>query len=125
MIKRREFLEDTWMTLVLVPLAEAGCASQGGNGCNGVFSTSSVAASHTHTVCVAASDLANPPSNGATYTTSSSGDHTHQITLTAVQLQSINGAHTVSVVSTNASGHTHTFSILKTAQSTSGGGHGW
>jgi hypothetical protein len=123
MINRREFLSDTWITLLLVPLAETGC-SQSGNGCDGVFSVSSTAASHTHTLCVAASDLTSPPSNGATYTTSLSGDHTHQVTLTAAQLGSINAARAVSVMSTNVSGHTHNFSILKTAQSTHGGG-GW
>jgi hypothetical protein len=122
MIKRREFLSDTCVTLLLVPLTNLACSPKSG-GCNGVSSTSSVAASHTHSICVAASDLSNPPAGGATYTSSVSGDHTHQITLSATDLQNINAGKTVSITSTNVSGHTHDFAILKTAQST--GGSGW
>src|ERR1700756_3207080 len=95
MIHRRQFLQDAYVTLLLIPIANAACSSDttpttlSGDDCDGVSSTSTVTASHMHTVCVAASDLTSPPSGGATFTTSSANGHSHQITLTQAQLASI------------------------------------
>ena len=88
---RREFLTATTATLIFVPIASAGCGStsspqEGAASCEGVQTTSSVALSHTHTVCVASSDLTNPSAGGATYTTSGP-DPTHTVTLTKANLQ--------------------------------------
>jgi len=67
---------------------------------------------HTHTVCVPAADLNNPPAGGATYT-SSGPDPTHTVTLTQAQLQSIQAGQTVMITSSVANNHTHDFAIHK------------
>lgn len=121
MIPRREFLHGAYVTLLLIPLASAACSSTpgtGGGSCDGVQSTSSVALSHTHTVCVLASDLSSPPPSGATYTTSGSSGHTHQISLSHDQLGNIQAGQSVAVTSTNVQGHTHDFAIMKSAAQT-------
>ncbi|MGE5186135.1 MAG: hypothetical protein ACM31C_28965 [Acidobacteriota bacterium] len=116
-LDRRELLVRTGVILLLVPLATA-CASYGGSGpgtdaasCDGIDTTSSVAASHTHTLCVPNTDLSSPPAAGATYTTSNNGGHTHTVTLAQAQLQQIEEGGTVTVTSSNVQGHTHAFAI--------------
>jgi hypothetical protein len=99
--------------------APAGMMDSGVPGCNGVGETSSSAADpeagnaqHTHTLCVLASDLANPPLAGVTYTTSLTLSHVHTVTLNQEQLQTIASGGTQTVTTTNVSGHTHTFTIM-------------
>ena len=116
---RRAFLASTTVTLLLIPLASAACTSSGpmraGNGsCNGVQTTSSVALSHTHTLCVPSTDLADPQAGGMTYTTSGP-DPTHTVTLTQAQLQAIEAGQTVNVTTSVAASHTHDFAIRKTS----------
>ncbi len=115
-LDRRELLVRTGVILLLVPIV--GCSSYGSSGasadaasCDGVDTTSSVAASHTHTLCVPNTDLSSPPATGATYTTSNNGGHTHTVTLAQAQLQQIEAGGTVTVTSSNVQGHTHTFAI--------------
>ena len=116
---RREFLETSLTTLILVPLA--ACASDDGSptsagdsttSCQGVSSTGSNSAGHIHTVCVPNGDLTSPPASGATYTTSADSGHTHTITLSEAQLQTIAGDGSVNVTSSGP-GHTHNFAIAK------------
>jgi hypothetical protein len=64
------------------------------------------------TVCVPATDLANPPPTGAMYTTSGP-DPTHTITLTAAQLTAINMRQSVTVTSSTNGAHSHDFVLLK------------
>jgi hypothetical protein len=82
----------------------------------GLDPTSSVSDDHTHTVCVPATDLANPPSAGATYTTSppDSGGMViagalHTITLTAAQLSMIQAGQSLTVTTSTDGGHDHQF----------------
>jgi len=67
---------------------------------------------HTHTICVPASDLANPPDAGVTYTTSSSLSHTHQVLLAQVDLIAVASGGTATAVSTTADQHSHKFVIV-------------
>lgn len=112
------------MILTLVPVA-AGC----GNGnessvdnCDGAGAQSSVDQGHSHTVCVASSDLMNPPSSGARYTTSSAGGHTHEIELSAEQLTAIAGGSDVTVMTTVVDAHSHTFMLSMSSDSGSSTG---
>lgn len=118
MLTRRELLTRGTTLLVLVPIV--GCSSSSdGPSCDGVDSTSTVNASHTHTVCVPTADLTNPPAAGAIYTTSNEGMHTHKVTLSQANLTAINGGQTVPVTSSsdpdpiNGQVHSHDFSIKK------------
>src|SRR5579862_4835571 len=103
MLTRRQLLTRGTTVLLLVPVL--GCssspASVDAGGCNGIDSTSTVDAEHTHTVCVPTTDLTNPPSAGATYTTSNNGNHTHTVTLTQANLAAINSGQTITVTSSN------------------------
>lgn len=134
MLNRREFLTTTaggFVTLLLTPLVSA-CTSETMTGtsttttnttvpgCDGAGETSTVAQGHTHTLCVPASDLSNPPASGATYSTSLTDGHQHTVTLIQAWLMAINQGHTVNIttssVSTSSiSGHTHDFAIQKVA----------
>lgn len=67
---------------------------------------------HTHTICVPASDLANPPDAGVTYATSSSLSHTHQVLLAQVDLIALAGGGTAKATSTTADQHDHDFVIV-------------
>lgn len=118
MFTRRELLSRGTTLLLLIPVV--GCSSSSDNGsCAGVESTSTVTASHTHTLCVATADLTGPPATGMTYTTSNVGNHTHTVTLTAANLTAINGGTVVTVTSTsdvdptNNMNHSHDFMIKK------------
>jgi hypothetical protein len=123
MFTRRELLTRGTTMLLLIPVV--GCSSSSssnqtdGGSCAGVESTSTVNASHTHTVCVLTSDLTSPPPNGATYTTSNVGSHTHRVMLTAANLTAINSGQAVMVTSTtdpdpiNSMNHSHDFTIQK------------
>ena len=117
LLTRRELLSKSTVLLILVPVAAAAtaCGSSGtstpSNGCNGIFETSTVTANHTHTLCVATTDLTAPPAAGTTYTTSFDGGHSHTVTLTQAQLQSINGGGSVTV--TTSSPLPHDFTIVK------------
>ena len=68
-------------------------------------------------VCVASSDLTNPPAAGATYTTTSVSGHTHTVTLTQAQLASIQSGSTVTVTTSSVVdpldgvAHTHQFAV--------------
>ncbi len=126
-LTRRELLSKSTVLLLMVPVAGAalGCSSSndaspspstndGGTGaCQGIFETSTVTSSHTHTLCVPETDLTSPPSAGAVYTTSfdASHTHTHTVTLSQAQLQSVAGGATITV--TTSSPLPHNFTIAK------------
>src|SRR5262249_7802601 len=128
MLTRRQLLSRGTTVLLLVPIL--GCSSSSSSspppvdassapGCNGIESTSTINAQHTHTVCVLTSDLTTPPTAGATYTTSNVGNHTHTIMLAQADLTAINGGQTITVTSSNVvdplngAAHTHMFAIMK------------
>jgi hypothetical protein len=122
MFTRRELLTSGTTLLLLVPVL--GCSSSSSNAadggsCAGIDSTSTVNASHSHTVCVLTTDLTSPPVAGVTYTTSSEGSHTHKVVLTAANLTAISGGQTVMVTSStdndpiNNMPHSHDFMIKK------------
>ena len=126
MLNRRELLARGSKLLVCVPVL-AACSSKSygqqqaqgpdAGACNGIDATSSIAESHDHVVCVATSDLTNPPAAGVTYTTSSVSEHTHTVALTKAQLASINSGATVTVTTSSVVdpldgvAHTHQFAI--------------
>src|SRR4051812_17053351 len=83
MFTRRELLSRGTTLLLLIPVVGCSSSSSDAGSCAGVESTSTVEASHTHTVCVVTSDLTSPPAAGVTYTTSNVGSHTHKVALTA------------------------------------------
>ena len=111
---RREFLSHATVTLFLVPVAAAcsNSSSASSDSCAGFEATSSVAQSHTHTVCVLTADLTNPPAAGVTYTTSTP-DPTHTVTLTQANLQAIQSGQTVMVTTSTDGGHNHTFPLTQ------------
>ena len=114
MISRRQFVGDT-MVFVLIPVV-TGCGEEDdghdGVDCDGAGATSSVDDGHSHTVCVAASDLMSPPSGGTRYTTSSDSGHTHEIELSSSQLTEIAGGGDVTITTSIVQAHSHTF-LLK------------
>jgi hypothetical protein len=128
-LTRRELMAQSTVLLLLVPVARGatGCSSSSPSSspsssvppgaeaqadCTGVFTTSSVANNHTHTLCVATTDLTNPPAAGMVYTTSTTLNHDHTVTLTQAQLQSINAGMAVTVTSTGVTPN-HDFAITK------------
>ncbi|HSO36645.1 MAG TPA: hypothetical protein VLT33_29170 [Labilithrix sp.] len=130
MLSRRELLTAAGgglVTLLLTPLVgacgsstEPGTATATGAttpaaGCDGAGETSTVVAGHTHTLCVPASDLSQPPAAGATYSTSISGGHDHAVALTSAQLTTVLNGGSVSVTTSTVSGHAHEFSVRKAA----------
>jgi hypothetical protein len=121
MTTRREFIESATVVLLMIPLAECSSSSPSSpsanpsaqdGGCDGVASTSTSVAQHVHTLCVPASDLTNPPP-AASYTTTLALGHTHGVNLTQVQLQQIQSGHSVTIMTTSTSSHTHDFMIQK------------
>lgn len=92
-----------------------GCDNKGGIG-----SRSSVSLGHTHDICVAGTDLTNPPSGGATYTTTNNDGHMHAVTLTAAQLSALSRGETVTTQTTNVAGHTHDYAIRKATTTSTG-----
>jgi hypothetical protein len=119
MFTRRELLTRGTTLLVLVPIL--GCSSSSGDSgaCNGIESTSTVNASHSHMLCVATADLSSPPVAGVMYTTTNNGSHTHRVQLTQANLTAIAAGQTVMVTSSsdvdpiNGVAHTHDFAITK------------
>lgn len=113
MLTRRRFLNET-VVLILIPIT-AACSNDGNmndeGSCDGAGATSSIDAGHSHFVCVAGKDLANPPSGGARYTTSNEQGHTHEIEVSAEDLGTIGGGGTVTVQATVVQGHSHTFML--------------
>ncbi len=76
-------------------------------------SVSSVTGDHSHQVTISGSDIDNPPAGGRTITTTYVNYHSHTITLTQQDFQTIKDGGTVNVTTSEASGHTHTFTIKK------------
>jgi hypothetical protein len=123
MLTRRQFLGTATTTLLLIPIV-AACSSDSSSPdaaptCEGVDTTSTVNAAHTHTVCVLTTDLTNPPAAGAAYTTSFDGGHSHTLALTQTQLTMIEAGTAVTATCSsvvdpiNNTPHTHDFMIVK------------
>lgn len=114
MQNRRGFLAQATVTLLLIPLSQLGCGTESSSGsCDGAASTSSEAQGHTHSICLAASELTSPPAGGVTITSSSAAGHTHSVTLSQAQLTTIAAGQSVTVTSSSSSGHSHDFSIVR------------
>jgi hypothetical protein len=123
---RREFLRQATVTLVLTPIAAVACGSStsvspvtapidaGANVC-AVNATSSVVGGHSHTVCVDAATVANPPAQGMTFTTSVSAGHTHTVSLTQAELETIRGGGEVTVMTSITLSHQHQFMLVRMA----------
>jgi hypothetical protein len=89
--------------------------------CAGDAATTTSVLGHDHTVCVATTDLDNPPAEGMTYTTGpatgpgATDTHTHEITLSQVQLMAIAANQFVTVTTTVTESHTHDVTIPQPA----------
>ena len=70
---------------------------------------STVNAGHSHSAGLPEADLESMQSKS--YGSSSSGGHTHSVTLTAVNFETLRTSASVTVTSTNNSGHTHNFTF--------------
>lgn len=127
MLSRRRFVTRTFI-LTLAPVA-AGCTDDddgsGSDNCDGAGATSSVADGHSHTVCVASSDLMDPPASGGTYMTSSAEGHTHELELSTEELTQIAGGMKVTVMTTVVESHSHNFTLSESNDSEpdTGGGY--
>ena len=131
MLTRRELLTRGTTLLLLVPIvsscssssmssqAPAPPDSETGGTCTGIESTSTIAQSHDHMVCVPTTDLTNPPASGATYTTTNVSEHMHTMTLSQAQLSAIEAGTTVTLTTSSVVDpidgvlHSHSFSIMK------------
>src|SRR5688572_30509625 len=119
MLPRRKFVTGSTVMFLVTPLAIA-CGGGGDdadppNACSGAGANSSVVESHSHFVCVAAADLMNPPSAGATYRSTMSDGHTHEVTLSADELAALGSNESVTITSAVADGHTHQFVLQRTS----------
>jgi hypothetical protein len=114
---RRKMLQAAGAGWVVLVLTQLGCSDDddesGGGTCDGAGSTSSVFGDHRHFLCVPLADLTTPPAGGKTYDSTASEGHIHQVTLSAADFPSINAGQTVTVTSTVADGHTHTFALRR------------
>jgi hypothetical protein len=125
MLSRRQFLQVSVRTasgatvaLVLGPLA---CGSDASTrldtsptltGCDGLGGTSTIAAGHSHGLCIPQADTAAASAAGAAYTTSVEDGHTHEVRLDRAQLQALAAGERVDNLRTSeAEGHTHVFAI--------------
>ena len=125
MMTRRELLGRATTTLLLIPILSSCSSNSTDNtpdaapACDGIATTSTVSAAHTHSLCVLTSDLTSPPAAGVTYRTSEEGSHDHTVTLSMAQLASIEASTPVTVTSSNVidpytgNPHTHGFTITK------------
>ncbi|HEX4454801.1 MAG TPA: hypothetical protein VH143_28270 [Kofleriaceae bacterium] len=133
MLTRRQLLTRGTTMLLLIPFidacssnnsssaVDAGSGADAASACSGVDSTSTLVASHTHSICVPSTDLTAPPTAGVTYTSTNVGGHTHTIPLTQADLQMIESGTAVgpitsssAVDSINGEAHTHQWTIMKT-----------
>ena len=130
-MNRRQFLQRAGCTAsaatVALLLSELGCSSDDDDYvgtaadptlpvCDGTAATSTIAAGHTHEVCVPAADLATPPVEGTTYTTTLTSGHVHDIVLSQAQLEALARGEPVGVSSTTNEGHAHAFSIRRSGR---------
>lgn len=76
-----------------------------------IVSTSSCVQDHVHMVTLAMADTTTPPAGGDSLDTTVAVDHLHHVALSVAQLQAIAAGSTVSVSSTVANGHQHTFAF--------------
>lgn len=75
--------------------------------------TSSVDASHSHTVTLTKAEVEDPPALGIQRETSVSGSHSHTFTISPSELVTVLSGAAVVVTTSSDSGHTHTFTIQK------------
>jgi hypothetical protein len=114
MVSRRRFVSDTVLVAIVPTVIACGGDDgddNGGAGCGGVSETSSSDAGHTHSVCIPAADLMNPPTAGGTYITTNESAHTHAVALTAAQLTTLAGGGSVTVTTSVVQQHAHTFNL--------------
>jgi hypothetical protein len=104
--------------ITLAAAALAGCGGSETNPPAAAISTTVVASqadttSHSHSVTVPFTDYpATPADSVHQYRSSDSGGHSHVIALTGQQLTDLSNGLRVTVTSSSANGHTHTWSFL-------------
>ena len=122
---RKTFIRKTAGALLLAVPAYAllSCSSSsddsgspdGGNGgnsdadCLANGTTSSIGTNHGHSIFVSSADV----NAGAekTYDITGSGDHPHSVTVSAGNFTTLKNNQSISVISTNDDGHTHSVTI--------------
>ena len=123
-MKRREFLQRSWLTgasLLTLPALSAlggglivGCdddTESGGSGDGDVTYSVDSASGHVHSFTIPGDKLDNPPAGGFTASTSSSLGHVHSITLTQAELTDIADLMAVSKDTGLGDGHVHSFTF--------------
>ena len=83
----------------------------GGNGTMTIVANSTVNSGHSHRIEFPEGDLTS--SSAKSYRSTSSGGHTHSVVLSQAQLTTIEGGGSVTVTSSNDSGHTHQFTFTR------------
>ena len=119
-MNRRHFIIRAGKSFPVIAgaLYVVGCDSDSNDGGNNnppagmsISVTSSAASGHTHNADVPEADLNSTSSRS--YSSSDSNGHQHTVTLSAAQLNSIENGASVTVTSSNISGHTHQFTFQK------------
>jgi ABC-type glycerol-3-phosphate transport system substrate-binding protein len=73
--------------------------------------TSTTVEGHAHTVTLKKSDIQGAPAEGISMNTSSASGHTHTFRMTKAQTESISKSMPVTITTSTDSGHSHDFAI--------------
>jgi len=122
-MRRREFVGQLLFLPVGVFLVH--CSSSGDNSSGGqpsgqpvvsgsqVVYTSSTVQAHHHTFGIALMAFTQPPAEGVSGSTSTDSDHAHAVSVSSEQLANVQSGQTVTVTTSEVSGHTHIFTFIK------------
>lgn len=127
-MERRGVLVRLGSVLLILPAARAlsACGGDGGktgqggpagtpdSGDGGSRTyTSSVTGGHTHDFTLEMSEITSPPAGGISRDTTYAVDHDHEVELTEAELDTIGSGGTVTKVTGETNGHTHTFTFVR------------
>lgn len=132
-MKRREFVTNAGVVIVLVPAARllSSCGDDDDEAppqipgeppppppppsADVLTFTSSVVAGHSHSVTIEVALIADPPAGGLQETTSVDAGHSHVVVLTVDDLDRIDAGETVMKETSTEDQHLHTFEFRKAA----------
>lgn len=120
-MERRRFLIEGGAFVLLLPAGwTIGCG--GDSAPTELRFTSTNVEGHTHDLVLAMAALDAPPSDGTSRETTSVGGHVHVVALTQTELSQLATGSTIQKEASAANGHTHAFSLAKSAAGSSGNG---
>jgi hypothetical protein len=129
MLNRRQFLSGTGVAAAgatVTLLVPSGCSTNSGTvasstsaalPCDGAGSDSSIVDGHSHAICISAAAIEAPPAEGATFATTRVSGHTHDLPLAQTQLQGLAAGQPITMTTSNAENHTHTFVLQRATTS--------